>query len=97
MDTARKAGYKGSVSVLNDVARTNLQKPAIQRIIKERESKANGKHIASREERQQFWTNLMRKAKRDGDKLKASELLGRSQADFVEVHEHIIKEMVEMD
>lgn len=41
--------------------------------------------IANREERQSFWTALMRDPnEQTKDRLKASELLGKSQADFIE-------------
>jgi phage terminase small subunit len=41
--------------------------------------------IATREERQSFWTSVIRDGDEDmRNRLKASELLGRSQTDFVE-------------
>lgn len=41
--------------------------------------------IATREERQSFWTQAMRDEARElKDRLKASELLGKSQADFID-------------
>lgn len=46
--------------------------------------------IATREERQAFWTAMMRGEEpgEPKDRLKASELLGKSQGDFIERHEH---------
>ena len=38
----------------------------------------------NRAERRKYWASMMESAKKDGDRLKASELLGRSNADFVE-------------
>jgi len=49
--------------------------------------------IATRDERQQFWTSVLRGEAHQGevprfaDRLKASELLGKAQADFVDRHE----------
>lgn len=49
--------------------------------------------VADRAQRQQFWTDVMQGAGTYAkvpwrDRLKASELLGKSQGDFVERHEH---------
>jgi len=45
--------------------------------------------IATRAERQAFWTAVMLDPKeRTADRLKAAELLGRSEADFVERLQH---------
>lgn len=48
--------------------------------------------IATREERQRFWTEVMKYEDTEGhsdmkDRLKASELLGKTQADFIERRE----------
>jgi len=56
----------------------------IQEAIRKRELTKSNVLIANREERQIFWTQAMR-GKEDGiDRLKASELLGRSEGDFLE-------------
>lgn len=56
--------------------------------IRARETKEARPTIADRAERQAFWSDTMRDtAKRDEVRLKASELLGRSVADFTERHE----------
>lgn len=104
-DAARRAGYKGNDNTLAQVGDENLRKPKIAAAIKNRETKRNKKHIASREERQEFWTNVllgeniepviigyneggdavtMRIPPKMTDRLKASELLGRSEADFTD-------------
>ncbi|MDZ4243839.1 MAG: hypothetical protein U1C57_01910, partial [Candidatus Doudnabacteria bacterium] len=45
--------------------------------------------IMSKQERQEFWTAMTKTAEKDSDKLKASELLGRSCADFIDKREII--------
>jgi phage terminase small subunit len=53
------------------------------------EIQASTPEIADRAERQRFWTEMLRDAGADPRvRLKASELLGRAGADFVERHEH---------
>lgn len=47
------------------------------------------KGVKSRESRKEFWSRMMDTAERDGDRLKASELLGRSEADFVDTTRHV--------
>jgi len=67
----------------------------IQEKIKNRNNKKSsklGRIIASREERQEFWTNVFYGKEEDNtkmsDRLKASELLGKSEADFTENVNH---------
>jgi phage terminase small subunit len=86
-DAARKAGYRGNINTLKQVGAENLAKLYMAEAIAKREKKHNKKHIANREERQEFWTDLMKTAEKDSDKLKASELLGRSNADFIDKQE----------
>lgn len=67
--------------------------------IKAREEKPRSRRIATREDRQAFWTNVMNGNEKDiafkegekieidvqmKDRLKAAELLGRSEADFTD-------------
>lgn len=81
---AREAGYKnpepeGARSIRNDKVRK-----ALDFLRKETTSSA----IATREERQSFWSSTLRDQEEDmKHRLKASDLLGRSQADFIERHE----------
>lgn len=89
VEAARRAGYQGSVAVLSQVAHENLRKPEIAAALKERQASARRSLIASREERQAFWTSTLRDEDYDlKDRLRASELLGKSEADFVEHVEH---------
>lgn len=60
-------------------------KSALEFLRQEQTSKA----IATREERQSFWTSIMRDVgEKTTDRLKASELLGRCQADFIDRVDH---------
>lgn len=93
---AKKAGYSHYASMGNE----NLNKPSIAKAIAEREKREKNNRIATRKERQIFWTRVLlglesgHKEVVDGevvefppkmsDRLKASELLGRSEADFIE-------------
>lgn len=83
-EAARKAGYKNP----ERSGKQNVRKRTILEAIKNREKKRNKSKIASREERQEFWTDMMDDSEKDSDKLKASELLGRSEADFTENIKH---------
>ena len=84
-EAARKAGYKGNDNTLKQVGSENLAKPYISSAIKNREEKRSKSTIMSREERQEFWTKMaLNSKKKDSDRLKASELLGRSEADFTD-------------
>ena len=82
-ETARK--LKMSVGY----ARNLMMKSDVLKAIKARETKKEQPLIWDREQRQIFWTNMAQNAERDSDRLKASELLGKSNCDFSEklVHE----------
>lgn len=89
---AIQAGY--SKKTAYSIASELLKKPEIIKAIQEREKKELAPLIADRQERQRFWTEVLRKAiKRAGIKmdhrLKASELLGKSEADFTENIAHL--------
>ena len=80
------AGY--SEKTARSMGRENLTKPYILAEIRSREVKRRTPMIASREERQAFWSTTMRDTGEDmKNRLKASELLGKSEADFVERQE----------
>lgn len=83
-DAARKAGYKGSESVLGQVAYENLRKPEIQKEIKQKQNKQLEPLIADRTDRQKFWTQIMSDVTVElRDRLKASELLAKAGGDFL--------------
>lgn len=57
----------------------------IQDAIKAREAKRLAPTIATRQERQEFWTSVLRSEDEAmKDRLKAAELLGKSEGDFLE-------------
>jgi len=88
-DAARKAGYKGSDGVVGVTAFNLLRNPKIRKELDSRNKNKTSRIIASREERQEFWTKTMNNPNVDmRDRLKASELLGRSESDFMEKIEH---------
>ena len=80
------AGY--SEKIARQMGQVNMTKRVILAEIKARETARCTPLIASREERQQFWTKVMRdKGEKTQDRLRAAELLGKSEADFVERQE----------
>ncbi len=106
-EAAKKAGYAGNYNTISQMGKENLRKPTIIKALKEREKKRNGNGIADRQERQEFWSKILRgemKVKKHiaigrgedrevieveaepdlKDRLKASEHLGKSEADFIE-------------
>jgi len=88
-DAARKAGYKGTNQVLAVTGNDLLRNPKIAAAIAARENGKIKKLIATREERQEFWSTVMRACRHSmRDRLRASELLGKSECDFPNKHEH---------
>lgn len=78
-----------------------LQQPVVRYMIQERKPSLEIEgQIASREERQAFWTSIMRDGQHElKERLKAAELLGRSQCDFTDKVEvkgeiHTLHELV---
>ncbi len=78
---ARIAGYKNArVS-----GSLNMTKVDITSAIAAREGKRRKKTIKTREQRQEFWSDTMDDTEQDIQaRLRASELLGKSEADFTE-------------
>lgn len=88
-DAARRAGYSGSDNVLGKTAYELLRNPKIVEAIKKRHDEEIRPMIADRAQRQIFWTEIMNDDSKElSHRLKASELLGKSDADFIEKHEH---------
>lgn len=84
-DAAEAAGYSGDRHQLAVFGSRLLRKPEIRRAIALRTEASVERHILSREERQELWTQLaLDDSLEAADRLKALELLGKSQADFTE-------------
>lgn len=79
-EAARLAGYKGNSRTLGQVASENLAKPDIAKAIAS--EVAADPLVLSREDLQRFWSRAVQ-GQEDVDRLKASELLAKSQAMFV--------------
>lgn len=82
---ARQAGYKQP----RVQGAENLAKPAIQAALADLTASISSDRIADAQERQEFWSAVMRgEFKGDPDllkaSLKASEILGRAQGDFID-------------
>jgi len=82
-EAARQAGYNGNDRSLAVIGSENLRKPDIRKAIDARTQK--GGLVATREERQAFLTKIMRsETRRMNERLKATELLCKTQGDFIE-------------
>ena len=82
-EAAKIAGY--SEKTARSIGQRLLTKDDIQKAIEQREQKQTNKLIATREQRQEFWTKIMYSEEAEmKDRLKSSELLGKSQADFTD-------------
>jgi phage terminase small subunit len=90
---ARLAGYSDKTA--GSQASRLLKKVNIQNALRTRVD--SDPQVADREARQRFWTSVMGGRGKFAkvpwkDRLKASELLGKTQGDFVERHEHTGKD-----
>jgi phage terminase small subunit len=84
-DAARIAGYGGSDVALAVTGSRLLRTAKVRAAIDARQAPMTVKRIATREERQAFWTETMCNPKLElAQRLRASELLGKSNADFIE-------------
>lgn len=94
VEAARAAGYAGDDATLATSASRLLKHAEVSAAIARRnvvvekareEALEQAGRIATRAERQAFWTKVMLDTDEEmGARLKASELLGKSQADFKE-------------
>lgn len=88
-EAALKAGY--SKKTARAMGARLLTKVYIAEAIQGREKRESRKRIATRQRRQEFWTEVMEAEAEEvemRDRLKASELLGKSEGDFLERHDH---------
>lgn len=85
-EAARQAGYsRGRARV---IGAENLTKPAVRAALAALTSASAGERIATMIERQEFLTTVMRDSNVEPkDRIKACELLGKMQGDFIERHE----------
>lgn len=83
-DAARKAGYTGNDKTLGVTGSRVLANASVLAAIAARQAPARTARIATREQRQEFWTETMLDVNASlSDRLRASELLGKSEADFL--------------
>jgi phage terminase small subunit len=86
-EAALKAGYSKKTAPF--IGSENLKKPQLAQAIADRQKVKIDKLIATREDRQRFWTSVYNdKNASMSDRLRASELLGKSEADFTEKVSH---------
>lgn len=82
-EAAITAGY--SRNRASEIGYQLLQKTTVSDAIHEREAIESRSRIATRQERQMFWTAIMFDETREvGIRLRASELLAKSEGDFLE-------------
>ena len=80
---AIQAGYSEKTAC--SIGERLLRNVDIKEAILKRERNRTMDIIATREERQSFWTGIMRNAEeKTTDRLKASELLAKSEGDFLD-------------
>jgi len=80
-EAAVAAGY--SQRTARSQGQRLLTNADILKVVKEREKMNLADKIANRQERQKFWSSVMKDPQLSmRDRLKASELLGKSEADF---------------
>ena len=82
-EAARQAGY--SAKTAYRIGQELLNKPEIVDAIRGRAEEAQKPLIATREQRQRFWSEVMLDTNQEMQhRLKAAELLGKSECDFSE-------------
>lgn len=80
------------------IAQENLTKPAVVAAIRELTKDADESRIATAKERQEFFTRMMKSEDVPyRDRIRAAELLGKAQGDFIERREIIKRAVDQMD
>ena len=83
-EAADKAGLSYSYA-----RKLGTKRHILEAIRNRQDTEVRPKTIANRQQRQQFWTDTMNdKSEETKDRLKASDLLGKSEADFTENLSH---------
>ena len=86
---ATKAAIAAGYSTPEIAGHRCLQNAKIRKEIKHRQKKENKPEIMSRQERQKMWTDIAKDTDLSvRDRLRASELLGKSEMDFTEKIQH---------
>jgi len=84
-ETARLAGY----STPKTAGQRCIENVYLCALIKQKREAEIKPDVATRKERQKFWSDGMKNEELDyKDRLKASELLGRSEGDFLDKTQH---------
>jgi len=84
LQAAAAAGYKKP----HPQGVENLQKPTVQRALESLRLTITSTAIATRQERQELWSSMIRDtALTPTERMRASELLGKSQGDFIDRQE----------
>ena len=82
-EAAKLAGY----STPKTAGKRCLENVHICTLIKEKRDKECKPHVLSRIERQEYWSDVIRDTDEStANRLKASELLGKSEGDFITKH-----------
>jgi phage terminase small subunit len=100
-DAARAAGWKGAASSLKVKASNALRHPEVQARLAELREATSSDAVATVKEMKEFWTSVMRGEVNSAspvtgipivptiaDRLKAAELLGKTEALFVDRKKH---------
>lgn len=82
MQSAIRAGY--SEKTANNSIHQVLGNIGVISALEAFRAELEKKTVYNRQQRQQFWTQTMQSAANISDRLRASELLGRSEADFTD-------------
>lgn len=82
---AKKAGYRGNDAVLASTGCVLLRNPKVVALLKGRSQKASDKRIATADQIRALWSEAMQDPNLEWQhRLKASELLAKTEAMFVE-------------
>lgn len=89
-EAARKAGY--SKRTARAMGAENLTKPNIKKYIEERTAEIQNAKIATMIEIRELWTGILRNQdERTSDRLKASELMARTEGAFLDRQEIVMQ------
>ncbi len=87
-ESARRAGYTGSDETLAVTGSQLIRNPKVAAALEAKEALLESSAVASQAELREFWTSSMRGVEQADmsmrDRLKASEMLGKAKAMFVD-------------